>query len=348
MVHRRTARASIWIAGVGGALLFYWSLRFAGTAAVLQGVRRVGVWFLAIWALGGIRYGVRAVAWRLCLDDPSLLPLKTAFGAALMGDSLGNVTPFGALMSEPSKVMFVRGRLTAGAAIASVTVENLFYAATVVIVLICGAIALLLSYHVDDAVRRAASLALGGAVACGLIAIAALIWRVRVVSSCLVLLERWRAPRGLAGRLRPDIVGIEDQIFGFATRHPTRVLPLVLLEIAYHAAATLETWITLTLVLGRPVGFLTAFVFEFVNRTITIAFQFVPMWIGVDEAGTGLVSASLGLGGAAGVGLALVRKARVVVWTGLGLTLFFVVRSWPNARWTSSDAPSSGSRPSTV
>ena len=84
----------------------------------------------------------------------------------------------------------------------------------------------------------------------------------------------------------------------------------------------------MTLVTGTPIAFIAAFVREFVNRTIAIAFQFVPMWLGVDEAGTGAVATALHLGGPTGVGLALIRKARVVVWTCLGIGLFFMSRSW--------------------
>jgi len=78
-------------------------------------------------------YLLRAVAWRLCLDDPHRLPLAAAFGASVIGDALGNVTPLGALISEPSKVAFVRRRLGAGTAISAVAIENLFYAASVFI-----------------------------------------------------------------------------------------------------------------------------------------------------------------------------------------------------------------------
>src|SRR4029077_7983339 len=127
---------------------------------------------------------------------------------------------------------------------------------------------------------------------------------------------------------RADVAAIEDQVFGFTARHPGRLPPLLTLEAADHTAAVLAVWLTLALVNGGSIGFVTAFVLEFVNRTITIAFQFVPMWLGVDEAGTGLVTTALHLGAAAGIGLALVRKARVVVWTGLGLGFLFMSRSW--------------------
>jgi hypothetical protein len=315
-------------AGAGGALLFLWSIRAAGTSAVRDGVGRVGWWLVVICLVGGVRYLLRAVAWRMCLDDPRRLPLTAAFGAAVMGDALGNVTPFGVLVSEPSKVAFVQRRVGAGQAISAVTIENLFYTASVVIVCVCGTAALLLSFDVGVALRRTANVTLGVAVSFALVIMVVLMRRVRIASALVAALESWLPLRRAAGHRRADVAAIEDQVFGFASRHPGRLPSLLALEAAYHVAGVVEIWLTVTLITGAPIAFITAFVLEFVNRTITIAFQFVPMWLGVDEAGTGAVATALHLGGATGVGLALVRKARVVVWTGLGLGLFFMSRSW--------------------
>jgi hypothetical protein len=325
--HRRGLRLAVLAAGIGGALLFVWSIRAAGAAGVLDGVRRVGWWFVVICVLGGSRYLLRAIAWRMCFDDPRRLPLGAAFGAMLTADALGNVTPFGVLVSEPSKVAFVRRRVGAGTAISAVTIENLFYIASVVILFVCGTSALLVSFDVGIALRRTASVTLGGAVVFTLLAIVVLMRRVRIASVLLAVLGSLPWLRRAVESRRADVRAIEDRVFGFTSRHPARVPPLLGLEAAYHLAGVLEIWITLTLVTGASIGLLTAFVLEFVNRTITIAFQFVPLWLGVDEAGTGAVTTALRLGGAAGVGLALVRKARVVVWTGLGLGLFVLSRA---------------------
>jgi hypothetical protein len=322
---RQGLRLAVLAAGIGGALLFVWSIRAAGAAGVLDGVVRVGWWFVVICSLGGIRYLLRAVAWRMCLDDPRRLPLGAAFGASVIGDALGNVTPFGALMSEPAKVAFVRRRLGAGTAISAVTIENLFYSASVVIVFVCGTSALLLSFDVGNALRRAAYVTVGVASGVALLTVVVLMRRMRIASVLVVALESWPLLRAI-GSHRADVMAVEDQVFGFTSRHPGRLPVLLALEAAYHFAGVLEIWLTLALVTGGSLGFVTAFVLEFVNRTITIAFQFVPMWLGVDEAGTGIVTTALHLGAAAGVGLALVRKARVVVWTGFGLGLFFMSR----------------------
>jgi hypothetical protein len=328
MAATRGLRFAALAAGVGGALLFLWSIRAAGASAVGDGVGRVGGWFVVICLLGGIRYLLRAVAWRMCLDDPRRLPLSAAFGAAVMGDALGNVTPFGVLVSEPSKVALVQRRLGAGEAISAVTIENLFYIASVVIVFLCGTCALLLSFDIGVALRRTAYVTFGSAVGLALVIVVVLTRRMRIASMLVTAVESWPLLQRAVGGRRADVAAIEDQVFGFTSRHPGRLSSLLALEGAYHLAGVLEIWLTVMLITGQPIGFITAFVLEFVNRTITIAFQFVPMWLGVDEAGTGAVTAALHLGGAAGVGLALIRKARVVVWTGVGLGLFFLSRSW--------------------
>jgi hypothetical protein len=79
-----------------------------------------------------------------------------------------------------------------------------------------------------------------------------------------------------------------------------------------------EVHVTLWLLLGEAPPVLTSFVLEAVNRVINVIFRFVPLRLGVDEAGTGLVTRIVGPGGAVGVTLALVRKARMLVWSVAG------------------------------
>jgi lysylphosphatidylglycerol synthase-like protein len=339
-------RLAVLAAGMGGVLLFVLSIRAAGTAGVLDGISRVGWWFVVICSLGGIRFLLRAVAWRLCLDDPRRLPLGAAFGAMVMGDALGNVTPFGALISEPAKVALVRRRLGAGPTISALTLENLFYAASVVIVLVWGTSTLLLSFDVGIALRRTAYLTLGVAIGFALLIIVVLVGRMRIASALLAAVELWPRLHRAIGDRRAHVRGIEDQVFDFTLRHPGRLPSLLALEAAFHIAGVMEIWITVTLITGGSIGLITAPVLEFVNRTITIAFQFVPMWLGVDEAGTGIVTTALHLGGATGVGLVLVRKARLVVWTGVGLALFFMSRSWARTTTYSIQVPPLPSRES--
>ena len=52
-----------------------------------------------------------------------------------------------------------------------------------------------------------------------------------------------------------------------------------------------------------------------------MVFKFIPLRTGVDEAGTGMLSKVLGFTTAVGVTLAIVRKARDIFWTAVGVAL---------------------------
>lgn len=293
-------------AAVGGAVLFAWTIRAAGTQPVIDGVKRLGAGFVIVLALSGARHVVRTAAWWLCLDRedrPSFVALLAAY---LAGDAIGNVTPFGFFVSEPSKIALVRNRIATYRAISALTIENLFYTASVVFMLIAGTAAFLLSFDVSKPIRIASAATLGAAMALSLATTWVVVTRRRVVSTLV---------------RRPRAREIEDRVYGFAGRHPGQVLPIVALEATFHATAVAEIWFVLAAITGTGPSLLTAFVLEYVNRTITVVFQFVPLWLGVDEAGTALVTSILQFGPAVGVSLALVRKARTALWAALGLLL---------------------------
>src|SRR6185436_300902 len=60
-------------------------------------------------------------------------------------------------------------------------------------------------------------------------------------------------------------------------------------------------------------------VFEALNRVVTVAFKFVPFRVGIDEALSGELAPVMAVQPVAGVTLAVVRKVRNLVWTGIGL-----------------------------
>jgi hypothetical protein len=303
---RRALRAISVVAAIGGACLFVWTIRVAGGGAVLDGVRRLGRGFAIVWLLGGLRYVVRSIAWSLCVEDGQRLPITAAVSASVAGDAIGNITPFGFFASEPSKIVFLGDRLDAQASIGALALENLFYSGSVVAMLVGGTVALLLSFDVPHAVRLASLSVLGGTL-------------FSAVTAAWVVLARVR----LLSRVFPQARSVEDRVFAFARVHPERLAPIAALEAAYHLLAVFEIWFALALITGSAPTLLTSFVLEYVNRTITVVFQFVPMWIGVDEAGTGLLTSVLRLGPATGVSLALARKARILAWTSIGVALAF-------------------------
>ena len=155
-----------------GLALFAVTLRQTGAGPILDGIRRIGLWFPVVLALAGARFWLRARAWVLCTDDPSTLPTADAFRAMVAGDALGNLTPLGLLASEPAKAALVRHRGTLMSALSSIAVENLLYSLSVAVVIVAGTVAMLFTFEVPKALLVASLLAAGGVA--GLVAVSAL------------------------------------------------------------------------------------------------------------------------------------------------------------------------------
>jgi hypothetical protein len=304
-----------------GLGLFGLTLRQTGLGPILDGIGRVGLWFPLVLAIAGGRFWVRAHAWRLCTAEPASLPVTDAFRAMVAGDALGNLTPLGLLASEPTKAALVRHRGTLMSALSSIALENLLYASSVAVVIVAGTIALLFTFDVPVALRTASllitcSLAVG--VATGILMFARG-WK--VFAPVLATLERLGVlPAALRSRLG-KLLELEDSVYGFASRHPGRLPRVLLLDAGFHVLAIAEVWLVLALLTGSLPGPLATFVLEAVNRAITVVFKFVPLRLGVDEAGTELLTRTLALPVGVGVTMAIVRKARVLAWCAVGVAV---------------------------
>src|SRR4051794_40604115 len=118
----RRATISGIVTTIGGVILLASVVYWVGVHAIAADVRQVGWGLLAIIALGGLRFLLRAIAWRLCLEPPHTLTIRDAFAAVICGDAIGNLTPLGPLVGEPAKAAFVRRRVALGPAVTALAI----------------------------------------------------------------------------------------------------------------------------------------------------------------------------------------------------------------------------------
>ena len=304
-----------------GLLLFAYFVKKAGVADIMEGIRRLGTGFLLVLAISGIRPVVRSLAWTRCLEGPHHLRFRDAYRAYLIGDAMGTLLPLGIIVSEPAKAALVKDRVPLMAGLSALAVENLFYSLSVALFIFCGTAALLLSFQLPKPLRMASI----GALVIILLIIPLAYFVIRKQWKFMSGALEYLYGRGLGRRVletrRERVRTIEDRIYGFYTRNHSRFLPILLLESCFHLAGVAEIYITLYFISDVPPTLLTAFVLESVNRVINVIFKFVPMRMGVDEAGTGKFTEVFKLGTASGVTLAIIRKARVIFWTALGVAL---------------------------
>ena len=301
-----------------GVALFVWLIRRVGVETIWSGFRQIGWGFAAVFVLGGLRFGARAIAWTLCVEAPHRLRFADAFFAVVAGDALGNATPLGPLVGEPAKAAFVRSRAPLGPALTALAIENLIYTLSAAGMIAAGMIALLFRFELPAAMRELSEVAIA-AVAALFAGALWLAWRrPAVLSRAFDLFGR--ASSRTQSRV-DHVRTLEHQIYTFASRRGAGMTPIVGAELAFHALGVLEVHLILWLMQGTAPALLSSFILETVYRLIKVAFKFIPMQVGVNEAGTALSTGLLGLGAASGLTLGIVRKAREVCWTLVGFVL---------------------------
>ena len=240
------------------------------------------------------------------------LKLRQAFMAFLAGDALGNVTPLGPIASEPTKVFLIRHHLATREAVSSLAVDNLVYASSVVAMVATGLIVMLATVPLPFEMQE---------------------WTIAILAALLVVclgglgVWRWRQATGPGPRPAwvERVLLLRSSVMEFSAGHPARLWRAFALDVLFHVVAVFEAWLTLQWLLGdRSPTFAEAMMFESLNRVTTVAFKFVPLRVGVDEAASGAFAMLVGVNPAAGVSLAVVRKVRGLFWVAIGLILIAV------------------------
>jgi len=301
-----------------GLALFAWFVRRIGAAEILAGLAAVGWGLVAIIAIAGVRFAVRAAAWSICLEPPHAMPFRAAFAAVLAGDALGNLTPLGLFASEPAKAAFVRGHVPLGAVVTALAIENILYTLSALAMIGTATVALLVGFTLPRGVEIASAIAVFGVAAVFIVA-AWLLWR-RPALVSRVLSTFVRKTSKLQERI-DQLRTLEEQIYTFAVRRPGALTPALAAEATFHALGVVEVYMTLWLMLDRPPSVLTSFILEGALRLIVVLFKFVPLQFGVGEWTAGSFTQLLGYDAALGGTLSIVRKVRTIFWVLIGTML---------------------------
>jgi putative ABC transport system permease protein len=329
----RAGRSVAWaqaLAFVLGALLLVYVIRAVGVQPIFAALSRVGFGFFLVVAMNGLRHVLRTIAMSTSVPpEQRRFTFVQAFAARLGGESMSFLTFAGPLLGEATKVALLRKRVPLVHGVPALVVDNLLYNLSVVLVVFGGACLMLFAYPVPPVAREA--LILIAAVAfLGLVA-AALATRRRVTLLTNIidrLARRGFRPNFLRTR-RHHIYRVELTVYGFYKRRPAAFFSMIGFDMASHVTSVMEVYITLKL-LGFAPHFGAAYIIESLTKVINFAFAFVPGTIGVYEGGTEIILKSLGFAVAAGVALAIVRKAAIVFWTVIGLFII-TSRALPNA-----------------
>ena len=317
---------------LSGVLLFAYLVWSTGPSKIASDIKRLGAGgFALVLAISSLRYIIRTLGWTLCFDGKDRLRFRDAFRAYVVGDAMGNLTPLGLIASEPTKAALVRDRVPLVVAISALAVQNLFYSLSVAIFILSGISVLLFTFPLTSGLRLMSIISLGVVAVITITGFVIYHLRWNFITATFERLRRNRfGKRFLKEKQRENTRAVEDTVYNFYSRHRLRCALIMALEGCFHLAGVLEVYVTLYFISDVPPTFLTAYVLESVNRIINVVFKFIPFKAGVDEAGSSWVTKRLDYGGQAGTSLGIIRKARVIFWTALGIV--FLIRRGFSAR----------------
>ena len=305
---------------IGGIGLFAYFVYAVGVGEIAANIDRFGTaGFAVILAVYFLRICARAGAWTLSVYEPYKLRMKDAITAVIIGEAMSSMIPLGILVSGTAKAVAVRKRIPLVVGLSSVATENLFYSFVTSFFLIIGAFTLLRSFDLEEGWVLTIDILI--AVICAVVLFLVLLvvrqWHF-ASETCEWIYQKGFAT-GLLDHGRMQVRLFENFIYGFYRQHPTRFLPICLIEVLFHLLGVFEVWFILMRISSADL--LSSFLLESVSRLITIVFKLIPFVIGVDEAGAQFVAKTVAIGAGIGVTLAVIRKGRILFWTAVGLLL---------------------------
>ncbi len=329
-----TRRSLIWLQSLAfllGLGLLIYVIHRVGMQPLFDALLRIGFGFFIIIGLSGLRHVLRTIAMRAAVPaEHRQITFRQAFAARLGGEAISFLTFTGPLLGEATKVALLRKRVPLTYGVPALVVDNLLYNLSVVFFILTGAVVMLMRYPLPPQVYIV--LVVIAVIAASGILIAAFAAKKRV------MLLTWIIDRMAQLRLSPKVIlkrrhhiyHLESKVYDFYKHHPAAFFVMIACNLLAHAASVAEVFLALKM-LGFETGVAQAYIIESLTKVINAVFAFVPGTIGVYEGGTEVIlQKGLGFTPAAGLALALVRKAAIVSWTSVGL-LVLTWRTLPNA-----------------
>ncbi len=253
---------------------------------------------------------VDTLGWRYAFADKSA-PYWRMLLARIAGEALNLVTTLGSVGGEAVKVWLLRSAVSYEASVPSVIIAKTTSTIAQTLLLVVGLVVAKAFVPVKGDVISAMF---------ALLAVETLLVGGFLVTQLAGLVRRAGGLLAWAGLIEDSSYAerLDESLRGFYRHRWHRFL----LSVAFHFCGWLLGALevaAMLFVLDIPAGVATATVIEAVGSGVRFATFLVPGSLGVLEgANTGLFVA-LGLGASAGLVFSLVRRARQLVWIGIGL-----------------------------
>lgn len=302
-----------------GLTLFALLIAHVGVHTLLAQARRIGWGFLAIVAIFGSVHILRALTWQGCLREQGQgLPFRAVFSLWVAGEAVANLSF--AWSGEVFRALGAREAIEVERSFSALLISRAFYVYASLIWLTLGLAVLCWAVPLPGALYTVALIGIVIAVAILLLATAALKGGGSILVPITTRLARAERQQRLLARLLSFLRILESDLTALWAQERRRFIYLLSLNLLAALVGVFEVYIVLWGLDVKPT-FLAAFIIEGLSKLLAVFAFVVPSNLGVREAGTILILQLFQLTAVTGLNLALIRRARALVWVGVGTLL---------------------------
>lgn len=319
MASDRASRIRTAVAVGVGLLLLAFLLYHAGLEAVWERLRILGWWsplILLPYAVIGL---VDALGWRVTL--PAVwrrrVPMTSIYMARMAGEAVNSVTPTAAVGGEPVKAYLLRAwGVPGGDAMASVVIAKTALTAAQSIFTAIGLGAGL--FYIGK--PRVALAFLVGLVVLSAGFTLLLVWVQRRNPATAVLrwLRRFAPRSAFLARFEGPVAALDERLADFYHVERGAFVSASVWNFVGWILGVVEVQVMLTLI-GHPVTWLEALIIEALAQPIRAAAIIIPGGIGTQELGGVWLCTQLQIPEPVAITLWLLKRARELVFDGIGL-----------------------------
>lgn len=306
---------------LGGGLLWL-LLRETDLGPVLAESGQVGVWgMVGVLVLYGLTFGTDVASWQLTLPAGGTGLGWTArlYGIRMIGEAYNNITPMASMGGEPIKAWLLKRNhgIAYRDSGASLVLAKTTSMVGLVLFVGVGFVLVMLRADLSSTHKLLAGVSL--ALLTVFIGVFFLMQHWKLSTFAATRLGRTR----LGGRLSGALLALQDMDVIFARYYAAHRRDLVLSTLyggVNWLLGVTEIYLIFQLI-GQPIDFADAWIIESMTQLVRTATFFIPAALGSQEGALMLTCGALIGNPGLGMSVALVRRARELVWITLSLAL---------------------------
>ena len=307
---------------VAGMILFFYLIWRIGFDVLLANIRRFGLWFLVILAVGAAWLALQAWAWSIIQRALARkVPYLSLLRIKIVGDAFNVLLPSASLGGEAVRAYMLKRAVPLKEGIPSVLFDKTVEFVASTIYLAAGLLLGSLFVRLPEGLLAPTVICLAVTT---LGTVLLIICSVQGVCATLArLASRFPKVRGWVESRKEHLEALDENLRQLYRKGHLKTVAAIGLHLLGRAAGTLEVFIILR-VLGVPATPVQAIFIYCVIVIINTAFFILPGQWGVTESASLLLLQALGQPAAIGLSLGVIRRIRKLAFVGLAFGLFFI------------------------